>query len=360
MQIISDYISDSKAVKPDKGSYEWWYFDGLTNNAEYGFVVIFYEGNPFSRRYMEALDAVGGSSSKSANAYPALSISVYKNGKPVYYGFKEHRPVEALYTPDRVYGRVGNSEFSGSKSKEGLYYKIRLKQRLPDGDRIEGTLDFVSRSEIETLTGDKAEPFQENHVWNLVQPHADVEGELSITGYESYNIIFKGPGYHDHNLGMEPMDQSFEDWYWGRFHFEKYSFVYYLMKREEAVQQNAWLITSAGKVISVNSEISLSEKGVNLFGLQSARKIEIAGDRIRCFIQLEKVIDSGPFYQRFQSTALMETEGGLEQSPGFSEYIYPERIKKKIFWPLVDMRITYPGGRGHWVQRNPRLYRWTW
>jgi carotenoid 1,2-hydratase len=31
----------------------------------------------------------------------------------------------------------------------------------------------------------------------------------------------------------------------------------------------------------------------------------------------------------------------------------------KIFWPLVNMRIQYPG-KTHWVQKSPRLYRWTW
>lgn len=342
------------------GSYEWWYFDGLSNNGEYGFVVIFYEGNPFSRRYSEALDSEGNDSLKIADAYPALSISVYKHGKPIYYGFREYSPEDALFTPDRVFGRAGKSDFLGSKSNDGLRYTIQLNQTLPGGDRIEGILKFASRTINLSLAEDKPTASEDNHIWNLVQPYASVEGEIFINGYESHNIIFTGRGYHDHNLGLEPMDRNFKDWHWGRFHFEKSVFIYYLMQKKEESQHQAWVITPEGKTTAVDSEIRLSEKAFNPFGLQSARKIEITGDRIRCFIQHEKVIDNGPFYQRFLSRNLMETEIGLEQAPGFSEYIYPERIKKRIFWPLVDMRIAYPEGRGHWVQRNPRLYRWTW
>jgi len=360
MQIISDYISDTKTEKPNKGSYEWWYFDGLTKNAEYGIVVIFYEGNPFSRRYSEALDSSRKESLKTADNYPALSISVYRQGKPIYYGFREYRQEEALFASDKVFGRVDKSEFIGSESNGGLYYRVLLNQTLPGGDGIEGTLEFTSRTKNLSIVGDKSETSEDNHIWNLVQPCASVKGEISISGYDSHNFLFTGPGYHDHNYGREPMGQDFKHWYWGRFHFTNSLFVYYLMQKKHGTQHEAWLIPHSGTVISVDSEIRLSEKGFNIFGLQSARKIEMAGGGIRCFIQHEKVLDNGPFYQRFHSKALLETETDIEQASGFSEYIYPERIKKKIFWPLVDMRITYPEGDSHWVQRNPRLFRWTW
>jgi len=360
MQIISDYISDTKTEKPNEGSYEWWYFDGLSNNGEFGFVVIFYEGNPFSRRYSEALHSSSKKTLKTAEDYPALSISVYRHGKPIYYGFREYGQEDAFFASDKVCGRVGECEFIGSKSKEGLHYRVNLNQKLPSGDGIEGSLEFTSPIKNISIAGDKSESFEDNHIWNLVQPCASVRGEISISGYDSHNFQFAGPGYHDHNHGLEPMGLDFKDWYWGRFHFRNSLFVYYLMQKKHETQHKAWLISPPGSVISVDSEIRLSGKSYNIFGLLSARKIELAGDGVRCFIQHVKILDNGPFYQRFQSKALLETETGIEQASGFSEYIYPERIKNKIFWPLVDMRITYPKGGSHWVQRNPRLFRWTW
>ena len=36
---------------------------------------------------------------------------------------------------------------------------------------------------------------------------------------DMYNIALNGLGYHDHNVGFEPLKDSFKDWYWGRVHF---------------------------------------------------------------------------------------------------------------------------------------------
>jgi carotenoid 1,2-hydratase len=360
MQIISDYTRDTANQKTKSGSYEWWYFDGITNDREFSFVIIFYEGNPFSRRYIQAQVENEHTGINLANQFPALSISVYQGGTPVYYGFCEHEAGSATFDTDHVKGRVGQSEFKSSLVDGKLVYEIFINQKLSGGDSIEGNLKFTSINNSYVLQGNQLNNQSEKHVWNLVQPHSQVEGELSINGYQSFNIQFSGKGYHDHNLGLEPMDESFLDWYWGRFHFMNSTFVYYIMRKHGGNQYQAWLMNNDGTCISINKNIELEDNSLNTFGLLSSRKILVEGNGFNCLIQQERIIDNGPFYQRFMSTIVMKTGDGVEQSSGITEYIHPGRIKNRIFWPLVNMRIHYPGKKAHWVQRNPKLYRWTW
>jgi carotenoid 1,2-hydratase len=112
-------------------------------------------------------------------------------------------------------------------------------------------------------------------------------------------------------------------------------------------------------VTEFNGKFELSDTGLNLFGLKSARKIEMEAGNNGFLIQQESLLDDGPFYQRFASRLMINLDGELHQAKGISEYICPERIYVKLFRPLVNMRIQYPG-KTHWVQKSPRLYRWTW
>lgn len=362
MQIISDFTNDIRSEKKEPGSYEWWYFDGLSAGGKYGFTIIFYEGNPFSRRYLTSHRVNGGQHAR-ASRFPAISITIYENGSPVYYSFKEHRPEDAEFSSEQIYGRTGNCTFSADVSDEKLVYTLILDQELPNGDSIKGKLTFTSSPfQLNGYSVDKADlsEGEELHQWNLVQPSADVKGKLNIEGFRKHHIEFAGLGYHDHNLGLEPMDESFVDWYWGRVHFDSMTLVYYIMKKKSGDQKQAWVIEKNGRVRSIGESIRLLDQSFNMFGLYSARKIELKGGGVECLIQKDPVIDNGPFYQRFLTRAILHNGSRVLQAQGIAEYIYPKRIKSRLFWPLVSMRIIYQTEKAHWVQKSPRLYRWTW
>lgn len=353
MQILSDYTKDIRSPKPDPGSYEWWYFDAISGDGLYSIVVIFYEGNPFSRRYITN----GG----QASDFPAISISVYKKDEPIFYGFEEVNSSDADFSAELPEGHVKENRFSGEVKKGELTYKLELHQILPSGDQIDAELIFSSDQDSYNGFGLTSANSEEGHAWNLVQPKSRVNGDIKISGYRSESITFEGMGYHDHNIGSEPMKESFFEWYWGRFHLDDSMLVYYLMHENGSWKNKAWLLNGNGKVksLSENRGISLSGFEKSFFGLNTARKIESTGGSDNFLIQQEKMIDSGPFYQRFKSKLILHRGDKIEQAAGISEYIYPERIYQRLFWPLVNMRITYPG-KLHWVQKNPRLYRWTW
>lgn len=359
MEIQTGIDGDLANKKPHPGSYEWWYFDGQDIENEVSFTIIFYEGNPFSSRYLKSISS-GSVEIMNAACYPALSISVYKSGKPVYYGFQEVSPGQAGFGRKRVEGHVGNSTFAGVRRHGELVYHLSIDQSLPGGDRIQGSLRFTSREMEEGILEEGVPGGNEpDHQWCLVQPDAKVSGVLNIDGLNRENFSLSGTGYHDHNVGREPMENSFTEWYWGRFHFPGQTLVYYLMFDEGAEDRRAWLLDAKGGTKRLNQHIILNDPSWNWAGLRSSRKIRLEGEGVDCLIQHEHVLDNGPFYQRFHSRAILNRENTLLQAEGISEYLMPSRISSRIFRPLVDMRINYPD-RPHWVQKRPRLYRWTW
>jgi carotenoid 1,2-hydratase len=198
-----------------------------------------------------------------------------------------------------------------------------------------------------------------DHTWNLILPICNVSGELHISGYYQEKIEFSGTGYHDHNTGSEPMKNSFEEWYWGRYHTRGAALIYYLMHENGAWQKRAWLIEKGGKTTTLSDRIEPGLREWTPFGLKTARKIEFAGEGIEAVLQKKQVTDEGPFYRRFEGEMMIKKSDKLEKALGISEYIRPSRIYNRLFWPLVNMRIKYPG-KAHWVQKSPRLYRWTW
>ncbi|WP_340103672.1 hypothetical protein [Rhodohalobacter sp. 8-1] len=359
MQIFSNPNRDVSTPKPTPGSYEWWYFDAISIDNQYSLVIIFYEGNPFSRRY---IDAIQDGQNDRADDYPAISISIYKEDEPIFYSFEEVMPGNAEFSSDTPFGRVKGNSFKQVPSENGaLAYRLNLDQIIPNGDRLVGNLRFESsdKGPFSDVTKNDDQNNESLHKWNLVQARASVNGQLSIEGLHPETIKIAGTGYHDHNTGMEPMKESFVDWYWGRVHFNGSTLIYYLMNEEKGVDNRAWLIDSNNLVTEMNGECELSDVGLNMFGLKSARKIEMNAVDDSFLIQQEKTLDDGPFYQRFRSRMMLNLNGELHQAKGISEYICPGRIHMKLFRPLVNMRIQYPG-KVHWVQKSPRLYRWTW
>ncbi|SHF67130.1 hydroxyneurosporene synthase [Fodinibius roseus] len=383
MNILSDPARDTRATGQPPGGYEWWYFDALSDDGRYSFVAIFYEGNPFSTRYIKALEEKTGPASPASSStstssgpmpseYPAVSISVYDQGEPVYYSFTEYDATDCIFSEERPLVEIGPHRMKGSRTGGQLLYSLSLNEELPSGDRLRAELTFDSPA-VTDLFEDTEDHSPAGHHWNLVQPLADVSGTIEIgaagKGAEDRTVAFRGEGYHDHNRGDEPMREEFTDWYWGRCHFDYATLVYYVMNGKgkdgpSQHQHQAWLIDPSGsKITARGNQIDVSDKSLSLFGLYSGRKLSMRGhDGTEMQVQQSRLLDNGPFYQRFLSDVFLSVPGSrvLESARGITEYICPGRIYGRVFWPLVNMRIRQAHAKPHWVQRSGRLYRWTW
>jgi carotenoid 1,2-hydratase len=359
MKIISDFSKDIRQPRHTSGGYQWWYFDGVSSDDRFSFVVILYEGNPFSTRYNGALLE---DKNPSPVDYPAISISIYEHGKPMYYSFTEFDKEECHFDEEKPHVAIGDHKMKGRLKGEQLQYELQLSERLPDGDQLNGTITFKSESSGQLFTD--CDETSMGHAWNLVQPRADISADLrlNIKG-EQKSIIFKGQGYHDQNAGNEPMRNEFEDWYWGRFHFDYATLVYYVMNKKDEQQHRAWLINNQNaEVLNTFEEVQLADEGLTLFGLKTARKLGFRSGDIEIRVQQSQLLDNGPFYQRYTSDAFLKIpdQQVVESTKGITEYIRPDRIYSKLFWPFVNMRIWFKPEGSHWVQRSKRLYRWTW
>lgn len=370
MQIISDAHKDVATPVKNNGAYEWWYFDAIDRHTGYTLVVILYQGNPFSNRYIKQLKKDPEDEASGPENFPAVSISVYKDNEPVFYSFTEYPKDKTHFSSELPSVKIGQHSLRCEITDSKLSYFLSLHERLPSGDRIEAELSFASPNNNINIKFDGSDNRSlENkvgHSWNLVQPRAEVHGNVKLfhesNTRQDLSFTFSGTGYHDHNMGQEPMKSEFKDWYWGRFHFESSTLIYYVMNRRQTQQYQGWLVDNKdGRLVEKYQDIQLKDKARTIFGLHSARKIILESERSQIVIQQSALLDNGPFYQRFLSDAfLSQGSAGLQKSSGISEYIFPERIYWRPLWPLVDMRIRYKGEKPHWVQKSPRLYRWTW
>ncbi|MDV7402046.1 hypothetical protein RZS08_62065, partial [Arthrospira platensis SPKY1] len=77
------------------GGYEWWYMDFMDPTSGLSGVIIFYNGNLFSPAYIRRQKK--RPETAYPEAFPALSISLYRHHKPVYYSFLEYRERDAAY-----------------------------------------------------------------------------------------------------------------------------------------------------------------------------------------------------------------------------------------------------------------------
>ncbi len=352
--------TDSSQVTPDEsvpfGGYEWWYFDGLSKNGEYGYVIIFYRNNPFSTRYIKDLV----NQDNKHQIYPAISVSLYKKGKPIYYSFLEFKGEAFEWNEGENSVTIATNSARYKMKGDRLEFELSLNQKLESGHAVKGTIRGEGMHANPNLI--QMQPPESKHTWNLLAPASEIKADLRIRGVNGEEeVAFEGLGYLDHNKGAEPMKDSFRDWYWGRFHFESFTLVYYLMQKHGKPQFEGWLIDRENQtVLEYFKEGNLDSFSRNLFGLQSARKIELKAGQVTVNIQSNLKIDSGPFYQRFLSDAIINYNSQVYAAHGISEYIYPKNIYKRLFWPLVHMRIRYKMEKPHWVQKSSLMYPWTW
>jgi carotenoid 1,2-hydratase len=355
MQISTDIQKLKPNVNPPEGAYEWWYFDGLSDDEIYGFVIILYINNPFSPKYIKELYNKDVRTSK----HPAVSISLYKQQKTVYYSFLEFGEDDFSWDSEEWQLSIGNHKLHYSFSEGELGMRLELQQELASGHKLKGELTGKAVIPAEDLI---SKGKGERHFWNLLMPSVSLDVNFRVNDGSSEDVI-KGQfrGYHDHNYGAEPMKESFRDWYWGRYQFKDYTLIYYLMNKHQNQQFDAWLIDkSSQRVLCSFNEVSLGYEQSTLFGLSSARKIELSNEDTQATIQLSKVVDNGPFYQRFIGEGIVKYKGEVQAAHGISEYIYPENIYKKVYWPLVHMRLRYMKEGPHWVQKSNLLYPKTW
>lgn len=205
MRILFGPERDALHIDPAApGAYEWWYFDALSDDGHWALVVIFFLGSPMSPYYR----TVASGEKTDPRDWCGVFVSLHER--------RESRWRERAY----AYNLYRNGEFSAKRPEttvggsrmigENAGWRLDVDEPGLWRGRTRAHLRFAPTGAAPDLPpmGEGAD-----HTWVCVAPHCRVFGAVTCANGEV--IPFHGNGYHDHNFGRLPFDDT-DIWYWGR------------------------------------------------------------------------------------------------------------------------------------------------
>ncbi|KXK54869.1 MAG: Acyclic carotenoid 1,2-hydratase [Chlorobi bacterium OLB7] len=135
------------------GAYEWSYFDGLSDDGEWGFVAIWFRGVPMSPWYSAAADrALRRGEALDPLRHCAFNFSLYHRGRRIYFALHE-RGGETFRTDYRTadvsFG--GNTLYANAIPAGGTFYALSVDTEFPrQASRVVG--EIAIRSERQDLS----------------------------------------------------------------------------------------------------------------------------------------------------------------------------------------------------------------
>ncbi|RIK47783.1 MAG: hypothetical protein DCC60_09425 [Ignavibacteriae bacterium] len=87
MNINADGDPHEFKILKSKGSYQWWYFDGIDFSSTYSFVIIFSTSFPFSPAYLKNL--INDAQNINPLDFARVSFKLFKHGKLMHQLFEK-------------------------------------------------------------------------------------------------------------------------------------------------------------------------------------------------------------------------------------------------------------------------------
>ncbi len=273
------------------GAFDWWYVDARDQEGN-GLVFICASRLPFF-----------------SEDEPALSLALYRNGKPVLWLLEQH-PRAALKTRACLGGfelELGESHLRLIQSAGSVRLEAQLDLAIPgDLRRLRGTVIAQGASLLLDVP-----PLEGPHRWVPLAPVAQVEARLCLGRVLHFSL--DAPGYLDRNLGDAPLSQlNLRRWHWGRTRQGDQALIWYALE--------------------------------GLGGERELHVLQVEGVRLQISAELPdlpidegRAVERGPFYSRSFGSA-----GG---APAISERCEVLRIGRPLYAPLVRMRLHRPAAR---------------
>ncbi len=337
----SSIAADVAHPQKDPKSYEWWYFDAISDDGREAVVIIFLDNFVFSPRYNFR------SGSSFSTRIPAISFVYYRDGKPVYRAVNEYTESEFQADPEKPGCTIGENNFTTEFASYGSGYLLTVNANLSRRRKLTAKFEWVS---IEAdLTPERCQISENSHCWNMVAPRSDVSGNISVFDHqnkESDVRHFRGTGYHDHNLDHRWLPETVTDWHWGRVHFTDATAVYYRYSEIGAeLPETKLLLIIDGVLQEFEAAFVPANVKRDKFGIKYPARLEFtANDGKKLIVENRQIIDSSFFYLRFLSDFTLITEGEQRRhSIGITEYLAPAALKKRWLNWLINMRIGRSG-----------------
>ncbi len=364
MRMIASRTEDAWHRLRQPGAYEWWYFDALSEDREYGLVAIWFCGIPFSPDYNAHFEAYerGRALPPDPCDYAAFSFALYHRGRPIAYALVEYDTFTASTTRPMVSTGRNLLTYDPATATYHLNVDVDLTEvttpiPVAIGRRLTGTFSFRNLNENwlspEVMVSSQGgmEHALGTHTWNLVAPVCATHGALEITGADGRcerRVAFVGRGYHDHNYDPVPMSRAINRWHWGRCWRGDRMLIYYcnepLPGQPGAFSFGAVFDGERPEIVTDAIEVTFEAQRRNWLGLKYPHRLHITlpATGETWTIRQQHMVDSGPFYIRFLSGA-----GPDDDAHGVSETLDGRRLRWRLFRPMINTRIQRPPSRAN-------------
>lgn len=347
--VIADNFSFSSSTKDDvwhpqkdDKSYEWWYFDALSDDGREAVIIVFLDNFIYSPRYNQLSRRISGN-----QRCPAVSFTYFRDGKAVYKATTEYHSSDFRASEERPEVKIGDSGFVMDAAQYGSGYVVTVKANLPGSRTLDAKFEWLS---VESdLSGEGFYDDESRHCWNMVAPRSDVTGRISVSArhcVELESIHFRGTGYHDHNLDNRWLAKTVRDWHWGRAHFADCSVVFCRFREIGSQQPRTRLILIRDGVLE-NREVEMHEQRYvrDKFGIRYPSELDMtSADGIRLHVKPIDVIDSSFYFLRFLSEITLGIPGKPDHSTtAITEFIAPKTLKYRWLNWLADVRTGKNG-----------------
>lgn len=336
-------LDPDRWVNPQSpGAHEWWYFDAISDDGEDALVLVWYAALPFDPAYgLASLRHI-----RQPDRYPkpnpldhcAIGFSWYHKGKTVAYALNAFQADQFSHGLTEGSLDLNVSRNQLNRSPDGRYQLQVQTPVLGLGKKhAHVDLEFIPNHH---MTAWERELGREghSHLWILAAADCIVQGEVRVG---KKLLKFQGRGYHDHNAGDDELSRSFEKWYWGRFHHDQSTTVYYVCESMSGQSEGLWLECDSGQVKSFDSMKSLAcqDPKRTVFGISYHEQMS-SPDGLANW-SLGKPVDQGPFYLRWVSrhSQICPRSGhGL----GFSELLQANNLNRPLFNWMIPYRLKRP------------------
>lgn len=343
-------IAFSSSVKDDvwhrqKGprSYEWWYFDAVSDDGREAVTIQFLDNFVYSPRYNRPESNI-----EDGTKFPAVAFTYFRNGKAVCRCVNEYRSDDFAANEDEPSCTIGSSGFHFDSASYGAGYFVEIKEPLPGGRRIEASFEWLS---IEAdFKPDASRNYGSQHRWNLVAPRSDVTGKIRIVGRRGREVkkfSFRGTGYHDHILDDRWMAQTITDTHWGRAHFADRTAVFYRLRENDTDGGDTKLVfIRDGRLDERTATFEEQAYARDAYGIRFPSRLRLLSESVRLRVKPLYVVDSSFYFLRFLSEITLTAKDGVpRKAMGITEYIAPGPLRFRWLNRLSDIR-TGKNGRG--------------
>lgn len=369
MRMIASSAEDAWHALRQPGAYEWWYFDALSDDQEYGLVAIWFCGMPFSPDYNSHIDRHRRHPESVPPPdpcdYGAFSFALYHRGRTIAYSLVEYDADDFAASTAHPEVRTGRNRFT--YDSDTATYRLVVDVPLTEvttgipvalGRRLTGSFAFQNRtpnwlSDADADRLNRPGRASATHTWNLVAPVCAVRGAATLfapDGETEREVAFTGRGYHDHNFDTEPMSRAINRWHWGRCWTGDRMLVYYATEpfRGAGAPFNCGILfdDAEPRVVTDRLDVTFPSQRRNWLALKypdclRLRLPEDAGEAGEWVVRKRHMVDSGPFYVRF----LSELDGSSGAAHGVSETLDGTRLRPRFLRPMINTRIHRPESR---------------